>query len=466
MRNVVAAGAVIAATLSGAAADLCASGSELIGGNWYCQAVQKITYQGVGGSGKYNKITKMDPVSGACSSAPFSYSGSLAPLNEELSLHFRGPLQLKQFAVYTPSSGSSTKPKMAKRSPHERRHAHGHQHFHQQHKETREIQEAAEAEKRAVGDWVTATINGEVVSWVNTFGAETPAAKAVVNDATTITKTVAQATATQTATIASEKAGASAPASSAAPSPKATTASVASGDWSQVAYYEASSGTAHGVTFLNNMGGQGSGTFDYVFGNSLSYAAADAKSGASSPQVLKDMTLPSNTEITIMSDKECSGDSCGYYRPDTVAYHGFGGPSKAFFFEFSMPDDGTSGWNMNMPALWMLNAQIPRTLQYGKAECSCWTSGCAEFDIFEVLDSGNTRCKSTLHGNIKGGNSDYFKRPTSGTIKAAVVMHDDQIHIQILDNGINFGGSMPSSTISDICANDSKVLTSIFALSS
>lgn len=151
---------------------------------------------------------------------------------------------------------------MAKRSPHERRHAHGHQHFHQQHKETREIHEAAEAEKRAVGDWVTATINGEVVSWVNTFGAETPAAKAVVNDATTITKTVAQATATQTATIASEKAGASAPASSAAPSPKATTASVASGDWSQVAYYEASSGTAHGVTFLNNMGGQGSGTFD------------------------------------------------------------------------------------------------------------------------------------------------------------------------------------------------------------
>lgn len=24
-----------------------------------------------------------------------------------------------------------------------------------------------------------------------------------------------------------------------------------------------------------------------------------------------------------MSDKECSGDSCGYYRPDTVAYRKF-----------------------------------------------------------------------------------------------------------------------------------------------
>ena len=48
---------------------------------------------------------------------------------------------------------------------------------------------------------------------------------------------------------------------------------------------------------------------------------------------------------------------------------GWEGDEKAFFFEFSMPSDGTTGFNADMPALWMLNAEIPRTLQYGKPEC-------------------------------------------------------------------------------------------------
>jgi hypothetical protein len=30
------------------------------------------------------------------------------------------------------------------------------------------------------------------------------------------------------------------------------------------------------------------------------------------------------------------------------------------------------------PAIWMLNAQIPRTTQYGPSDCSCWESGCGE----------------------------------------------------------------------------------------
>ncbi|KAK5070659.1 target of Sbf, partial [Cryomyces antarcticus] len=104
---------------------------------------------------------------------------------------------------------------------------------------------------------------------------------------------------------------------------------------------------------------------------------------------------------------------------------------------------------------------------YGPTECSCWTSGCGEFDIFEVLDSGNTRCKSTLHGNIAGGDSDYFVRPTSGTIKAALVLYDDNIHIQILDSNTSFGSSMSASAISNICSATSTQNkdTSVFALS-
>lgn len=141
---------------------------------------------------------------------------------------------------------------------------------------------------------------------------------------------------------------------------------------------------------------------------------------------------------------------------------GFGGPSKAFFVEFMMPDDGTSGWNMNMPALWLLNARIPRTLQYGA--CSCWP-GCGEFDVFEVLDSGNMRCKSTLHGPLSGGDSNYFSRPTDTLIKAAIVMYDNGIHIKILDDHVNFDEVKAASEITDICEdNETSEDSSVFAI--
>ncbi len=61
-----------------------------------------------------------------------------------------------------------------------------------------------------------------------------------------------------------------------------------------------------------------------------------------------------------------------------VPEDGFGGADKVFFVEFSMPMDEDSSFNADMPAIWMLNAQIPRTLQYGNANCSCWESGCGE----------------------------------------------------------------------------------------
>lgn len=54
------------------------------GGNWYCSMVEAITYNGVGGENKYNKITKMDGDSGSCESTPFGYSGSMSPLDEEV----------------------------------------------------------------------------------------------------------------------------------------------------------------------------------------------------------------------------------------------------------------------------------------------------------------------------------------------------------------------------------------------
>ncbi|KAK4998946.1 target of Sbf [Elasticomyces elasticus] len=473
MRYLLTAAALIAATLPASFADHCSEGSSQDAlGNWYCQPVKAITYTGVGGKGSYNKITNMDSTSGKCSSFAYGYSGSMSPLDEEVSLHFRGPLRLKQFAVYTPGSSG----KKARRGAHGRRH--GHAHFHEHNNEVREAEAEAEAEeamqeKRAVGDIVVATINGQVVSWTNQYSGQPATSAAAASTSTgaktTVTSTLVQAAAqkqSSTSAAASSAAASSAAPSSAASSSSSSSSAASGSSWGQIAYYNSAQGSAKGVTFLNHLGGSGSGVFDYTFGNSLSYSSADGTKGASSAQVLSDTMLPSNVEVVIMSDKKCGDTDCGYTRPQGVSYHGFDGAKKAFFFEFSMPKDGNTGVNGDMPAIWMLNAQIPRTLQYGKAECSCWTTGCGEFDIFEVLQSGYNRCKSTLHGNVAGGDSDYFDRPTDGTIKAALILYDDNIHIKILDNSVTFGPSMSSDDISAICSSTStqSKTVSLFAL--
>jgi Putative TOS1-like glycosyl hydrolase (DUF2401) len=207
------------------------------------------------------------------------------------------------------------------------------------------------------------------------------------------------------------------------------------------------------------------------YGNSLAYASSDMGHAASSSQVLADVTIPSGKEFSIWSDIACDED-CGFSRDGAVALRrhasisvnsreltnsvdGFNGAAKAFLFEFSMPDDGTNSDDSysqaNMPAIWMLNAKVSRTAQYPKdPSCSCWKSGCGEFDIFEVLDPGDTKCKSTIHFNQGGGGgaSDYFPRPTTSTIKAAVVFNGDKaVHIQILDDSINFNPTMTDTQL-------------------
>ena len=68
-------------------ADLCSQGSIEIDGNWYCQSVQAIQYSNVGTPGTYNQVTDMPP-DGNCASTPFSFSGPLAPLDEEVNASF------------------------------------------------------------------------------------------------------------------------------------------------------------------------------------------------------------------------------------------------------------------------------------------------------------------------------------------------------------------------------------------
>ena len=276
-------------------------------------------------------------------------------------------------------------------------------------------------------------MGGKVVSWTNQYdGGAQP-----------------------TAAAATSSAGHSA--NQAGPKEASPTMNAGNGQWSRQAYYNAEQQTADGLTFLNNMGGQGSGVFDEVLGMSLSYAAADAKSGTASPQILANQMLGDGDEITIMTDKACKDGDCGVTRPGGVAYHGFTGAKKVFLLEFNMPKTGATGWNKDMPAAWILNAQIPNTLQYGKPECSCWESGCGEWDIFEVLDSGNPRCKSTVHGNISGGDSNYFDRPVDSTVKVAVVFDGDNSagHIVVLPAETNFDQTVPDAQVADYVNKDS-----------
>ena len=115
-----------------------------------------------------------------------------------------------------------------------------------------------------------------------------------------------------------------------------------------------------------------------------------------------------------------------------------------------MPLTGSSAFNGDMPAIWLENAQIPLTSQYGtNPECSCWTSGCGEFDIFEVLDRGNVRCKSTLHMAPAGGSSDWFMRPTNRTITVAVVLtvKEGIAVIRVLDESVKLDMGLGGETV-------------------
>lgn len=424
--------ALMAASAATVSAD-CAITAFEENGNWFCQAVSHIKYTGLDIAGSYQAVSLMDE-SGTCDFETQSYSGSIAPFDEELSVHIRGPTKLKTFAVYTPKSSSTKKRDAQKPKSHAKRH--GHQHLHKK---------QSEKEKRD-GDMVIATIDGQIVSWVNDYTGEA---------ATTTTAAAAAATFVKSGKTTTAAAAAASSSSSSSSSDNTT---VADGDYERIGYYEASSGTADGITFLGNYGGQGSGVWDTTWGNSLSYLNAAGTGGAESPTVLDDVLVGDDVEYSIWSDSACDeGDtSCGYYRTGTVAQHGFAGSSKVFLFEFQMPLSGETGFNADMPAIWLLNAKIPRTMQYG--DCSCWgsddtsTGGCGEFDVYEVLASGDTKCKSTFHYTNSIGDSNYFDRPTDDYVKVAVVFNaaSSTASIKVLDNSTTFSSSLTSAQVEEM----------------
>lgn len=112
-----------------------------------------------------------------------------------------------------------------------------------------------------------------------------------------------------------------------------------------------------------------------------------------------------------------------------------------------MPMDGDRGFNGDMPALWALNGRIPRTGQY--SSCSCWTTGCGEADIYEVLASGDTKCKSTFHLAKGAGSSDYFDRPVDSFIRVATIFDErsSSVAIKRVPDDFDFSESLSEDVV-------------------
>ncbi|CAI5758373.1 unnamed protein product [Candida verbasci] len=406
------------------------------GGNYYCSETKKVVYQGIGYSGTYQDVISMDESSGTCQQQSFSFSGNLSPLDEELSVHFRGPLKLLQFGVYYPSSNSNSKRQVEEDC--------NTRHVHYKHK--KRATEIVQVTQTVIVDSNGNTITSEATQTTTAPDQETSSVDvAAVNSLQGEAKAYRSISTNQAPTTTSSQTYT--PSSSSAASP---------GAWSRDSYY--TPGSTDNCVILNYFGGSGSGVWSSSFGNSLSYANSDNSGGSSSAVALEEVTIGSGKEFIIFSGEQCSGDSCGFYRPNSVAYHGFKGNEKIFAFEFEMPTDSTSsgGYNDDMPAVWLLNAKIPRTLQYGDASCSCWKTGCGELDLFEILSKGSNKMISHLHdgqgghdgsNNGGGGSQDYFIRPTSGSFKGVVIFSGSDIHIVQVDDSTDFGASLDEDTV-------------------
>ncbi|GME99214.1 unnamed protein product [Ambrosiozyma monospora] len=106
-----------------------------------------------------------------------------------------------------------------------------------------------------------------------------------------------------------------------------------------------------------------------------------------------------------------------------------------------------------MPAVWLLNAKIPRTAQYGSDDCSCWSTGCGEVDLFEILDGDKDKLICHVHegsgtSSSGGGSQDYFERPTSGSFKGAAIFENDTLYVVQLDDDTDFSSGLSSSDVS------------------
>ncbi|CCF59069.1 hypothetical protein KAFR_0G00360 [Kazachstania africana CBS 2517] len=236
-----------------------------------------------------------------------------------------------------------------------------------------------------------------------------------------------------------------------------------SSSWSRQAYYDSSSQTGENVTFLTK-----AGTDSPCLGKALTYSDDTGIASASDATLLgSDNLIHSDDEYVIFSNISCpsskASNGCGVYRSGIPAYYGFYGTTKMFLFEFEMPTEtetnSTSFSYYDLPAIWLLNDHIPRTSQYpSNTNCSCWASGCGEFDIFEVMNATErNHFYSSFHtfqgiSNIQDGIQahGYIQRNTTNTMRGGVIFDSNGEVVTFLSDSTTFDDELSASTINDI----------------
>ncbi|KAG7383427.1 target of Sbf [Phytophthora pseudosyringae] len=208
------------------------------------------------------------------------------------------------------------------------------------------------------------------------------------------------------------------------------------GTWNRVSSYSRQDGTVDNLTFMNNK------NIDYSGQNQhgpQGYASADGKDKADEPTVFKgelseasDPTkigggpgVQTGAEINIMTGEKCDGQCLGFAGDND--YQGWNGGKKAFVTEVKMPKGSTP----DQPAIWMLNAQVVHSNQYG---CNCRgmgsVGGCGELDIAEVIETCDARDKVTTHyyfydGSVLSPGGDNFASRSYDETTVYVTLIDD-----------------------------------------
>eukprot|EP00644_Phytophthora_capsici_P016140 jgi/Phyca11/115338/e_gw1.28.366.1 len=235
-------------------------------------------------------------------------------------------------------------------------------------------------------------------------------------------------------------------------------------DWTKVSSYDANAGTQDNMVFMNNM------NIGYTGANSSpqGYSTADGTATATESTIfggwLADASDTSVTgggpcvstgcEVNIMTSTNCADDgSCvGYY--DDMGFHGWDGGMKMFVTKVDMPTGSTA----NLPAIWMLNAQVVRANQYG-CNCRGWgaVGGCGELDVAEVIETNTAQDKVSTHyyfydGSVSPGGDNYAARPTGTVTYVTIYDNSGEGVVKIIEIGgddFDFSvGSISSNTVS------------------
>jgi hypothetical protein len=82
--DILSASLVVLGALAGSA--VANPGCKTINSIAYCEAVDHITYSNIRDTGSYDDVVNMDSKTCACDTKPKSYSGNLAPLDEQVNI--------------------------------------------------------------------------------------------------------------------------------------------------------------------------------------------------------------------------------------------------------------------------------------------------------------------------------------------------------------------------------------------